>query len=172
MLGRSRGGLWASSWAIENPQLVAGIAGIYPVFDLRAYPGLDKAASAYKLKPAELEAELATHNPIAKADVLAKAKVPWFIIHGDEDVVVPLASNSAALQTIYQHNGAGEVFELEVVKGQGHNFWEGLPQPTSNRFRHPACDRRSKRTKREVSNPRWCPGFSAKHRKSNVSSCW
>ncbi len=108
LLGRSRGGLWASSWAIENPQLTAGIAGIYPVFDLRAYPGLDKAASAYKLTPSELEASLALHNPIAKADVLAKAKIPWFIIHGDEDAVVPLASNSAALQTVYQQNGSSE----------------------------------------------------------------
>jgi pimeloyl-ACP methyl ester carboxylesterase len=126
LLGRSRGGLWASSWAIENPDLVAGIAGIYPVFDLRAYPGLERAASAYKLTPSELEASLALHNPIAKADALAKAKIPCFIIHGDEDAVVPLQANSAALEAIYKQNGASDQFEMIVPKGQGHNFWEGF----------------------------------------------
>ena len=49
LLGRSRGGLWVTSWAVENPDKVAGIAGIYPVFDLRTYPGLDKARPAYGL---------------------------------------------------------------------------------------------------------------------------
>ena len=43
-LGRSRGGLWISSWAIANSEKVAGIAGIYPVFDLRTYPGVARAA--------------------------------------------------------------------------------------------------------------------------------
>lgn len=126
LLGRSRGGLWVSSWAIEHAERVAGVAGIYPVFDLRAYPGLDKAAPAYNLTTPELEKSLATHNPIAKASVLAKAKTPWYIIHGDEDTVVPLASNSAALQSVYEQNGAADVIELQVVKGQGHNFWEGF----------------------------------------------
>ena len=55
LLGRSRGGLWVSSWAIQNTDKVAGIAGIYPVFDLRSYPGLNRAAPAYGLKPQELE---------------------------------------------------------------------------------------------------------------------
>ena len=43
LLGRSRGGLWVTSWAADNPDKVAGLAGIYPVFDLRTYPGLAKA---------------------------------------------------------------------------------------------------------------------------------
>lgn len=126
LLGRSRGGLWVSSWAIENPEAVAGIAGIYPVFDLRAYPGLAKAAPAYNLTTAELEANLSVHNPIARADVIAKAKIPCFIIHGDEDVVVPLDANSASLQAIYKQNDAADAFEMIVSKGQGHNFWEGF----------------------------------------------
>ena len=42
LFGRSRGGLWVSSWAIENPTKVSGIIGIYPVFDFRTYPGIDK----------------------------------------------------------------------------------------------------------------------------------
>ena len=47
--------------------------GIYPVFDLRTYPGLDKAAPAYGLSPEELEARLGEHNPIERVGVLAKA---------------------------------------------------------------------------------------------------
>src|SRR6185503_8697987 len=54
LLGRSRGGLWVSSWAIANPSRVAGIAGIYPVFDFRTYPGITNTAAAYGLTPAEL----------------------------------------------------------------------------------------------------------------------
>src|SRR5262249_26544416 len=58
LLGRSRGGLWVTAWAADNPDKVAGLAGIYPVFDLRSYPGLAKAASAYDLTEKELEARL------------------------------------------------------------------------------------------------------------------
>src|SRR6478609_9262195 len=54
LFGRSRGGLWVSSWAIANPSRVAGIIGVYPVFDFRTYPGVAKAAPAYGLSPAEL----------------------------------------------------------------------------------------------------------------------
>ena len=124
LLGRSRGGLWVSSWAIANTDKVAGIAGIYPVFDLRTYPGLSRAAPAYELKSEELEAALKQHNPIAGVDVLAKAKVPVFIIHGDVDKVVPLAANSGLIAERYQ--AAGGQMELVIAKGQGHNMWRGF----------------------------------------------
>jgi len=126
LLGRSRGGLWVTSWAGDHPDEVAGIAGIYPVFDLRTYPGLAQAAPAYGLKSDELEAKLAEHNPIERAEVLAKAKVPVFIIHGDDDKVVPLKENSAELAARYEAFGAKDAVTLVVAKGQGHNFWEGF----------------------------------------------
>ncbi len=126
LLGRSRGGLWTSSWAIHNTDKVAGISGIYPVFDLRTYPGLQKAAPAYGLSPDELEQSLGTHNPIAQADKLASAKIPVYIIHGDVDHVVPLKENSATLANVYQEAGAADVLELAVPHGQGHNFWPGF----------------------------------------------
>jgi dipeptidyl aminopeptidase/acylaminoacyl peptidase len=126
LLGRSRGGLWVTSWAGDHPDQVAGIAGIYPVFDLRTYPGLAQAAPAYGLKSEELEAKLAEHNPIERAGVLAKAKVPVFIIHGDDDKVVPLKENSAELAARYEAFGAKDAVTLVVAKGQGHNFWEGF----------------------------------------------
>ncbi len=105
---------------------MAGISGIYPVFDLRTYPGLQKAAPAYGLSPDELEQSLGTHNPIAQADKLATAKIPVYIIHGDVDHVVPLKENSATLAKIYQEADAEDVFELAVPHGQGHNFWTGF----------------------------------------------
>jgi alpha-beta hydrolase superfamily lysophospholipase len=126
LLGRSRGGLWVSSWAIANPDKVAGIAGIYPVFDLRTYPGLARAAPSFGVTAHELESTLDRHNPIARAEILAKAKVPVCIIHGDDDRVVPLKENSAALAEIYNQADAKEMINLIVAEGQGHNFWEGF----------------------------------------------
>ncbi len=126
LLGRSRGGLWVTSWATENPDKVSGIAGIYPVFDFRTYPGLASAAPAYGLSPQELEANLARHNPIERVGALAKAKVPALFIHGDEDKVVPLKENSAEFAARYKAAGAEDSVTLIVAKGQGHNFWQGF----------------------------------------------
>jgi pimeloyl-ACP methyl ester carboxylesterase len=126
LLGRSRGGLWVTSWAVANPDKVAGIAGIYPVFDLRTYPGLDKAAPAFGLTAEQLKARLAEFNPIDRVGVLASRHIPVLIIHGDIDKVVPLKENSAELLTRYKAAGAGDDVSLIVAKGQGHNFWEGF----------------------------------------------
>ena len=126
LLGRSRGGLWVTSWACDHPERFAGLAGIYPVFDFRTYPGLDKAAPAYEMTAAELEQQLDKHNPIARMSVLAKAKLPALMIHGDEDVVVPLKENSAMFAETYKAHGAEDAVTVIVAKGQGHNFWEGF----------------------------------------------
>jgi len=122
LLGRSRGGLWVSSWALEHPDRVAGIGGIYPVYDFTSYPGVEKAASVYGLTGNDL-LEL---NPIKRAAILAKAKIPVFIIHGIDDKVVPLEKNSAALEKVYEEVGAGDLIEVVKVDGQGHNFWPGF----------------------------------------------
>ena len=126
LLGRSRGGLIVSSWAIAHPEKTSGIAGIYPVFDLRSYPSLGRAASAYGATAVELEARLAEHNPIARGDVLAKARIPMYLIHGDVDKVVPLEANSAAMAELYRRAGAADAVTLNVPAGQGHNAWEGF----------------------------------------------
>lgn len=126
LLGRSRGGLWVSSWACDHPERFSGLAGIYPVFDFRAYPGLEKTATAYHLTADQLQQKLEQLNPIARADAIAQAKLPVFIIHGDEDKVVPLEQNSAALAERYRQAGASDALELKIARGQGHNFWEGF----------------------------------------------
>ncbi|AMV33822.1 Prolyl oligopeptidase family protein [Pirellula sp. SH-Sr6A] len=124
--GRSRGGLWVSSWAIAHPEKVSGIIGIYPVFDFRTYPKLDKAAPAYGLTSDELVSQNEKLNPISRINVLAKSKIPIVLIHGDEDKVVPLDENSAELKRRYEKAGASDLVELIVAPGQGHSFWEGF----------------------------------------------
>ena len=126
MLGRSRGGLWVTGWSTENPDKVSGIAGIYPVFDFRTYPGLATAAAAYGLTEQELAAKLTEYNPIERVGALAKAKIPALFIHGDEDTVVPLKENSAEFAARYKAAGAEDAVTLIVAKGQGHNYWQGF----------------------------------------------
>lgn len=126
LFGRSRGGLWVSSWAIAHPDRVSGIIGIYPVFDFRTYPKLAKAAPAYKLTPEQLDARNSELNPIERIDVLAINHIPVTIIHGDMDVVVPLKENSAELLRRYQAAGGGNLVNLIVAPGQGHSFWPGF----------------------------------------------
>ena len=123
LLARSRGGLMLYSWAVEHPQSVGGVAGIYPVCNIASYPGVARAAGAYGLTAEQLKAELTKHNPIDRLKSLAKAGVPVFHIHGDSDKVVPLEANSAELAKRYREFGGPA--EIDVVKGQGHNMWEG-----------------------------------------------
>lgn len=126
LLGRSRGGLWMLAWAAAHPDQVAGLAGIYPVFDLRAYPGLERAAGAFELSASQLAEQLDQHNPISKAGALIEASIPIHLIHGDIDQVVPLESNSLVLANRYRDAGKRDLLHLEVAKGQGHNMWEGF----------------------------------------------
>lgn len=126
LLGRSRGGLWVSSWASENTDKVAGIAGIYPVFDFRTYPGLANAAPAYGLTVDQLTAQQLDLNPIERVSKLARAKIPALLIHGDQDTVVPLKENSAEFLARYRAERAEDLVKLIVAKDQGHNYWEGF----------------------------------------------
>ena len=126
VLGRSRGGLCASAWAIAHPEWTAGIGGIYPVYDWRSYPGIEKAAPAYGLTAVQLTDRAAELCPIERINRLAEANVPVCIIHGDEDTVVPLEANSGELNRRYQAAGKGGLVQLIVAEGQGHSFWEGF----------------------------------------------
>lgn len=126
LLGRSRGGLWVTSWALANPLRVAAIVGIYPVFDFTTYPGLAKAAEAFELSPESLGARQDEFNPIKRVSILARAKIPVFLIHGDSDKVVPLKPNSGAFLQSYRDAGAGDLIKLVVLERQGHNMFEGF----------------------------------------------
>ena len=124
LLARSRGGLMLYNWAADNPEKVQCIAGIYPVCNLKSYPGLKRAAPAYNMSTEELAESLATNNPINKLESLAKADIPIFHIHGNIDTVVPLESNSGIIAKRYQRLGGK--MKLIVPKDQGHNMWRGF----------------------------------------------
>ncbi|MDB5387285.1 MAG: Alpha/beta hydrolase family protein [Planctomycetaceae bacterium] len=118
LVPQSRGGLMLYNWAVEHPDQVQCIAGIYTVCDLRSYPGLKNAAPAYGLTEDELTNHLKEHNPIDRLEPLAKAKIPILHIHGDSDTVVPLDRNS---QVVYdRYKALGGPMELLVIKGKGH----------------------------------------------------
>lgn len=119
LLGRSRGGLMHYNWAVENPESVSGIAGIYTVGNLASWPGLKRAAKAYGMSEAELKEQLPKHNPIDRLAPLAKAKVPIYHIHGDNDKVVPLEQNAGLVVERYKAlDGPGT---LELIKDGGHD---------------------------------------------------
>ncbi|MBM3974160.1 MAG: alpha/beta hydrolase [Planctomycetes bacterium] len=124
LLGRSRGGLMTLAWGADRPERTAAFAGIYPVCDLRSYPGLAKAAPAHGLDEAGLLAALPQHNPIDRLERLARAGVPFFCVHGDVDTLVPLAANSQEL--LARVRAAGGSAELELLVGRGHNMDPGF----------------------------------------------
>lgn len=123
LLARSRGGLMLYNWAVEHPESVGCIAGIYPVCDLRSYPGIDKAAPAYRMTPEQLTEALTRHNPVDRVGPLARAGVPVLHIHGDRDTVVPVETNSAEPARRYRQSG-GDMMLL-VIEGRGHDMWPG-----------------------------------------------
>lgn len=124
LLGRSRGGLMTLNWAAENPDKIAGFAGIYPVCNIISYPGIENACGAYHMTADELTKSLLEHNPIDRLQPLAKANVPLFAIHGDVDALVPIEKNSGEVKKRY--DALDGKMKLIIPKGQGHNMWEGF----------------------------------------------
>ena len=120
MIGRSYGGLQMYTWAAENPNSVAGLAGIYPVCNYTSYPGIDRTAGFYGVTVAEMLNILPQHNPIDRLAPLAAANVPIYHNHGDVDGLVPMADNSSIIKTRY--TALGGSMTLEVLAGQGHNY--------------------------------------------------
>lgn len=116
LLARSRGGLMHLAWASRHPDRIRAVAGIYPAFNVASYPGLDKAAAAYRVSPDAVR----NQNPLNGADVLARARVPMFILHGDRDEVVPAAENVALLERRY--GPAKSLVSVQMVPGEGHSF--------------------------------------------------
>jgi len=120
LLPQSRGGLMHYNWASQNAERVACIAGIFPVCDLKSYPGLDKACEAYGISEDELARGLPQHNPVDRLAPLAEGGVPILHVHGDNDSVVPLERNSGEL--LRRYTQLGGQMEVLVVSGRGHDF--------------------------------------------------
>ena len=121
LLGQSRGGLMMLSWAVKNPNKLAAYAGVYPVLNLESWPTKRNLSTTLKdfgmdqdtfLKSVDL------YNPIEQLDGLARANVPFFIVHGDSDRLVPIEENSEIL--INRLTKLGGKAEVKVVPGRGH----------------------------------------------------
>lgn len=121
-LAQSRGGLQAYNWAAEHAAAVGCIAGIFPVGDLRSYPGLGNASAVYEID-LTVPASLAANNPIDRLAPLAAAGIPIWHIHGDADVTVPLVDNSQVIHDRYVALGGS--MTLVVATGHGHDSWPG-----------------------------------------------
>ncbi len=127
LLGRSRGGLWVSSWALEHPDRVAGIGGIYPVYDYNTYPGrqascpclrYQRSRSARATGPAESDQ---SRRRVGRREDSQCSSFTASMTRSSR-----LAANSAALEKVYESKGAAELIEVIQVEGQGHNFWPGF----------------------------------------------
>ena len=118
LMPQSRGGLMLYNWAVENPDHVVCIAGIYTVCDMSSWPGLKRASAAYEMSEDALAGVLQKHNPIDRLGPLAETGIPILHIHGDSDKAVPLERNAGELVRRYRKLG-GKI-KLIVVPGKGH----------------------------------------------------
>jgi hypothetical protein len=120
LIPQSRGGLMLYCWAQEpgNAVKVSRIAGIYPICDFVSSMGIERAAKAWNMDPAELKVHAAEHNPIDRLQTLKDAGVKIFHIHGDADKAVPLDKNSRVLIDRYKAMGGDAT--LVVIPGKGH----------------------------------------------------
>jgi pimeloyl-ACP methyl ester carboxylesterase len=123
-LAQSRGGLMSFGWAAEHPGHVRCIAAIYPVLNLASWPPqgsalVGEAAKAYGYASgSEFEKHSLQLSPLSQEGPLVKAKIPVFILHGDNDRVVPAKENSQPFVRAY--TGLGGAAELIMVPGRGH----------------------------------------------------
>jgi pimeloyl-ACP methyl ester carboxylesterase len=127
--GMSRGGLIVLNWAIAHPERVACIYVDAPVCDFRSWPGgkgksrgapaeWRRCQAAYGFQ-SKADALACQGNPIDALEPLAKAKVPILSICGAADVVVPVAENTAVLETRYR--ALGGPIDVVLKPGCGHH---------------------------------------------------
>lgn len=121
LLGQSRGGMMLLCWAFRNPDKVGAFAGIYPVCNLKSWP-LQRSKAAvlrdYALTEEEILARLDTLNPPRNLESLARNKVPFFLLTGDADEIVPHTENSVLVQRTYEELGGSVT--VKIVPGGGH----------------------------------------------------
>jgi hypothetical protein len=117
LYGRSRGGLMILSWAVNHTDCILGIAGLYPVFNLTSYPGLNAAAPAYHMTPHALQDKLSELNPVERVDVLNG--IPFFSVSGDSDAIVPFELNTGRVKAKIE-------VECVMMENQGHSMWPGF----------------------------------------------
>ena len=132
--GVSRGGLLVYNWAAANRDSVACIYCDTPVLDIRSWPGgkgagigseaaWKKCLGAYGLT--EDQAAQFNQQPIDKAGILAKAKIPILHIVSENARVVPPSENTYRLREElkkFGHDMAVISVAQGTEKSSGHHF--------------------------------------------------
>lgn len=130
LLPESRGGLMLYRWALDNPEMVACIAGIFPVVDLTSWPQpgdehFREAAAAYSLSQTEFLAKRKQLSPIEKIEVLAAKRIPIFHVHGTRDTSVSHEANTVWLKERYERvGGAAQVLLVDAGHEKSPLFFE------------------------------------------------
>lgn len=121
LMGESQGGLVAALYAAKRPNDVKGLILFYPGF---AIPELIVQDFQYDFprrhKLWDMEISDKYYSCIASIDVyneIGKYRGPVLILHGNQDVVVPIHYSKRAVAV---YNRA----TLVVVRGQGHGFYK------------------------------------------------
>jgi hypothetical protein len=126
LLAQSRGGMMHYNWAVENPQKVKCVAGIYPMVTATE-PLKQHVYEAHGLSEDAFKVQKVMHNPLDRIAPLAQACVPIYHIHGDADELVPFQPNAAEFVKRYRAAAQfPEMAQLEVVAGKGHEEVEEL----------------------------------------------
>ena len=123
----SRGGLIAFNWAAQNPDKVACIYADAPVCDFKSWPGITpKILKAYGLT--QEQAQSYPGNPIDNLHPLADADIPLLHVVGDADTVVPVAENTAVVETRYKKLGGSiHVIHKPDVGHHPHSLEDPTP---------------------------------------------
>ncbi|MFM8528471.1 MAG: S9 family peptidase [Ilumatobacteraceae bacterium] len=111
LMGGSAGGYTALNVLTTFPQVAAGAAVVYPVFDPVAL------ADATHRFEAHYNDTLLGPEPVAIDP--ARLRRPVLILHGDSDPVVPVSQSTQFAERAAQH---GAEVELCVMAGEGHGF--------------------------------------------------
>jgi hypothetical protein len=119
----SRGALMLYNWAADNPDRVACIGANQPVIDLALFPGLEDAATAFRMGPEEFRKTYRDHNPIDRLPPLAARRIPILHIVGEADELLPL-EKQMEFKRRYEALGG----EMRIVSHAGvpHGLWPDL----------------------------------------------
>lgn len=139
--GVSRGGLFVYHWAARHPESLSAIYCDTPVCDPRSWPGGKKSGigsvgdwkrfmNEYNLT----EADMAGFEPdtFAKADIIARARIPILHVISESDTVVPPSENTLVLKSKLEQLG----HSMDLIRVE-----KGTETTHGHHFTHPEPDR-------------------------------
>lgn len=136
MFGFSRGGLYATNYAMTYPEDICSLYLDAPVLDVRSWPGGFGKSERYEKEWEECKvcygideasAPEFDGSPLFHLDRLLSTEIPIFMVGGDSDEVVPFDENGERLVAHYRSRGVD--VPCIVKPGCGHHP-HSLENPT------------------------------------------